>query len=91
MPHPVEDTVRQRGVGEAAVASGRPVRHTTRLDEHDPATRIALLGLECGPKPGEASTDDGELGFLVAREGRAGSRAVWLIQPEAGRACLRES
>ncbi len=54
----VLQSVCQAGVDEAAVAARRGPADPVGVDEHDAAIRISLCGMQCGPQPGVAPTDN---------------------------------
>jgi hypothetical protein len=58
VPLGVPETVRQRRVREATVASGRPLPDPIGIDQDDVSIGIVFLRLERCPEPGEAAADD---------------------------------
>ncbi len=68
----------------AAVAPARTGAAEIALDDGDVERRVALLRLDGGPQPGEAATDDADVGALCALQ-RGGEVAVveeGLFDPE---------
>ena len=87
---PVGRPVGERGDAEPAVASGRRPPGVPRLEQHDVARRVGLLGLQRGPQPGEAAADDREVGTGGPVQSRSRHRTVRGVQPEADRPRLGE-
>ncbi len=77
----VGESVRQAGVGEAAVASAGLLAAHPRLDQDDVSTGVALLGDQRGPEPGVAAADDTEVGRDRLGQPRQGRGPVGVVEP----------
>ena len=87
---PVGQTVGQRFRHEAAVAGRGPDARLTRLEHHDVAARVVLLGLDGGPEPGEPGPDDGQVRGGGPGQRRAGLGTAGLVQPVRGARRVRQ-
>ena len=77
----VAETVGQRVLGEAAVATGRAERDVLRLDDEDVALGVALLRDQRRPQAGEAAADDREIALELTRDRRARLGRGMRVQP----------
>ncbi len=77
----VAESVRERGLGKAAVAPGGPERDVLGLDEEHVARRLALLRDQRRPEAGEPAAHDREVARDVARDGGARLRRGVRVQP----------
>ena len=81
----VAEAVGERGLAEAAVATGGGPADLVALEEHDVEVGVGLLGLQRGPQPGVAATDHGEVRGGRADEGRCGVGPAGGGRPERHR------
>jgi len=84
----VRQTVRERRVAEAAVATAGPERHRVPLQQEHVAIGPLLLRLDRRPQAGEPATDDRQVGLgqRVERSGRLG--CAGLVEPKRLRRCV---
>ena len=83
VPLPVRESVRQRRVREAAVASGRALRDSIGLDQDDVPIGSVFFRLQRCPQSGEATADDRQVGIFIASEIRSRLRTLGSIEPVA--------
>jgi hypothetical protein len=77
----VRQAVRQRGIGEPAVAAGRAIGDRTLLEQDDVAPGVVLLRLQGGPEAGETAADHGQRARLLPRERLRRGRPQRRVQP----------
>ena len=78
---PFAQAVRERVLGEAAVAAGGTEGDVLGLDEEDVAPRLALLRDQRGPQTREAAADDRQIALELARHRRARLGSAVEIEP----------
>ena len=88
---PVGQAVGEAGRAEPAVAAGCGPAGGAALQHDHVGGRVALLGQQRGPQPGESRADHGQIGGGGLAQRRGGLRGVWTVQPEAGRPGVPES
>jgi hypothetical protein len=71
--------VRERRLGEAAVAAGRAPAAAVTLEQDDILVR---RGEQSGPEPGEPAADDREVAARLAVERRQRVRRCRRVEPE---------
>ena len=80
----IEETVGDRRRTEStSTSAGRPT-NARALDDHHIASGIVLLGLDRGPEPGEATTNDRQIGMLTTDKWIKSDGSIRIVEPDRG-------